>query len=192
MTDDPVAAKVAARKAAMVRRAGAHGPQASAQGCAHLIAALLALRAEGRARIIAGYMPIRTEIDPRPAMTALCDAGARLCVPVVEGAGLPLRFRAWAPGCAMVTGAFGAAIPAQGATLIPDALIVPLVAFDDGGRRLGYGGGFYDRTLERLRASGPVDAIGFAYAAQRTDRLPAEATDQPLTAIVTEAGARIL
>jgi 5-formyltetrahydrofolate cyclo-ligase len=192
MIDDPVAAKAAARKTAMARRAGAHGAVASAQGCVHLTAALLALRGVGRARIIAGYMPIRTEIDPIPAMTSLHEVGAALCVPVVMGAGLPLSFRAWTPGCALVLGPFGAAIPEDGETVTPDALIVPLVAFDDAGRRLGYGGGFYDRTLEALRATGSVDAVGFAYAAQRADALPFDATDQPLSAIVTEAGARAL
>lgn len=77
-------------------------------------------------------------------------------------------------------------VPASGAWLVPDVLIVPLVAFDRSGGRLGYGGGFYDRTLAELRAAGPVTAIGFAYAAQEADALVQEATDAPLDQIVTE------
>lgn len=139
-------------------------------------------------RIVAGYRPIRTEIDPTPLMIALAEAGARLCVPVIEGAGQPLAFREWTPATEMVEGAFGAEIPDSGDWLIPEALIVPLVAFDGGGWRLGYGGGFYDRTLEGLRGAGGALAVGYAYAAQRVPAVPREPTDQPLDAVVTEQG----
>ena len=88
----------------------------------------------------------------------------------------------------MEEGPFGAMIPAAGGWIVPEILIVPLVAFDRKGGRLGYGGGFYDRTLAELRASGPVLAIGFAFAAQEAEDLPLEPTDQPLDLIVTEAG----
>ena len=88
----------------------------------------------------------------------------------------------------MVPGEFGAKIPAEGAWMEPEILIVPLVAFNRRGGRLGYGGGFYDRTLEGLRAKRPTLAIGFAYAAQEDDDLPLEPTDQPLDLIVTENG----
>jgi 5-formyltetrahydrofolate cyclo-ligase len=91
----------------------------------------------------------------------------------------------------MVEGPFGAKIPEAGADVIPEVLIVPLVAFDARGFRLGYGGGFYDRTLEGLRARGPVVAVGFAYGAQEAEALPLEPTDQRLDAIVTEAGVRV-
>lgn len=185
MNDDLSDAKSAARKAAFARRKAAHADAArlTPPATARLIAALAG------ARVIAGYMPIRTEIDPRPAMTALHGAGARICVPVIEGAARPLSFREWTPGCALIDGPFGAQIPATGATLIPDALIVPLLAFDRAGGRLGYGGGFYDRTLAQLRAAGPVRAVGFAYGAQQAPSLPQEPTDELLTAIVTEAPA---
>lgn len=158
------------------RRAGALDPAANAR----LIAAL-----EG-ARIIAGFRPIRTEIDPTAAMTALHEDGKRLCVPIVERAGAPLIFREWSPGCAMIPGAFGAEIPAEGEIVEPDAIIAPLLGWDRAGGRLGYGGGFYDRTLERLRARRPVRAIGFAYAAQEVEHALTEAADQPLDLIVTE------
>jgi len=133
-------------------------------------------------------MPIRTEIDPRPAMAAL-QAFAPVGVPVIQGEGQPLKFRAWTPETELVDGPFGAKVPAQGDWITPQILIVPLVAFTPQAMRLGYGGGFYDRTLEGLRARGPVTAIGYAYSAQQADSLPLEATDQPLDMIVTEAGA---
>ena len=88
----------------------------------------------------------------------------------------------------MENGPFGARIPAQGDWLVPEVLLVPLLAFDRRGFRLGYGGGFYDRTLEGLRARGPVLAIGLAYAAQEVPVVPTDATDQRLDAILTEAG----
>ena len=107
-------------------------------------------------------------------------------VPVIEAKGSPLAFHRWRPGCAMEPGLFGAAVPANGVEIIPQVVIVPLVAFDRKGGRLGYGGGFYDRTLEYLRMRGRVFAVGFAYAAQEAKELPLEPTDQPLDAIVTE------
>lgn len=183
MTDDLAAAKAAARIAAFARRKAAHADAAHLTPLAtdRLVAALAG------ARIVAGYMPIRTEIDPRSAMAALHARGARLCLPVIVGNAQPLSFRAWTPGGALIAGPFGALIPEDGDPVIPDALIVPLVAFDRAGGRLGYGGGFYDRSLAQLRQSGPVAAIGYAYAAQQADALPQEPTDQLLTAIVTEA-----
>jgi len=108
-------------------------------------------------------------------------------VPVIEGPGMALTFARWSPGCALKEGPFGAMIPAQGEVMTPEIVIVPLVAFDRRGGRLGYGGGFYDRTLELLRAARPTMAIGFAYGAQEDDSLPLEATDQPLDMVVTEA-----
>jgi len=86
----------------------------------------------------------------------------------------------------MQAGPFGAKIPLVAEPVTPSVLIVPLLAFDRNGYRLGYGGGYYDRTLEILRANGPVLAVGFAYAAQQIDTVPTEATDQPLDAVVTE------
>jgi len=160
-----------------------------AAGAARLLDAL----APHRGRPLAGYMPIRTEIDPRPAMAAMARFGP-VGVPVIQGPGRPLIFRAWHPTAAMIEGPFGAPIPAQGPEIVPEVLIVPLVAFTPAGGRLGYGGGFYDRTLAGLRAQGstkhPVLAIGFAWAAQETADLPLDPTDQPLDLIVTEAGVR--
>lgn len=139
-------------------------------------------------KILAGYMPMRTEIDPLPAMAA---HRGQVGVPVIIGAAQPLRFREWSPDAKMVEGAFKALIPETGAWVEPAVLIVPLLAFDARGYRLGYGGGFYDRTLEGLRAKGPVLAVGFAFAAQEVAQVPTEATDQRLDAVVTEAGLRL-
>lgn len=174
--------KAAARKAAFARRKAAHAADPGT-GAGHLSALL----AGHRGVPVAGYMPIRSEIDPRPAMAEAAAHGP-VGVPVIEGAGRPLRFALWEPEMALVEGAFGALVPAAPVFMVPQIVIVPLVAFDRQGGRLGYGGGFYDRTLEGLRARGPVLAVGFAYAAQEAGALPLEPTDQPLDMIVTERG----
>jgi 5-formyltetrahydrofolate cyclo-ligase len=172
--------KAAARAAAFARRKAAFEA-----GHADASAQLRAVLAEHAGKALAGYMPMRSEIDPLPAMAV--HAG-RVCVPVIQGKGRPLKFREWTPEAEMVAGEFGARVPASGDWLVPEVLIVPLVAFDRRGGRLGYGGGFYDRTLEQLRARGPVTAIGYAWAAQEAEGLPLEPTDQPLDMIVTERG----
>lgn len=136
---------------------------------------------------MSGFMPIRTEIDPTPAM-AEATAHGLVGVPVIEKADNPLKFAAWTPEVAMVPGPFGASVPAVQEFFEPEILIVPLLAFDRKGGRLGYGGGFYDRTLEMLRARRATYAIGFAFAGQERDDIPLETTDQPLDLIVTEAG----
>ena len=176
----PAAIKAAARQAAFAARKGAF---AAGQGQA---AALLAdVLGDHGGRVLSGYMPMRTEIDPLAAMAA---HRGPVVVPVIAGRDLPLRFREWTPGAAMEPGPFGASVPAEGAWIDPEVLIVPLLAFDRQGYRLGYGGGYYDRTLERLRARHPVIAVGFAFAAQEVDAVPTEPTDQPLDLIVTETG----
>jgi 5-formyltetrahydrofolate cyclo-ligase len=178
-----IAVKKAARAQAFAARKRAFD---AGQGqAAEILADFLA---DQRGRVLAGYMPMRTEIDPLPAMAA--HQGV-VCVPVIMGAGQALRFREWSPGCALVAGEFGAMIPAEGAWVEPEVLIVPLVGFDARGYRLGYGGGFYDRTLEGLRARGSVLAVGFAFAGQEMAAVPIEPTDQKLDAMVTENGVRL-
>ena len=174
--------KAAARKAAFARRKAAHG--AGLVGRAGHLSEVLA---GYRGVPLAGYMPIRTEINPLPAMEEAAAHGP-VGVPVITGEGQPLLFSQWEPGCVMKDGPFGAQIPAEDRFFEPEIVIVPLVAFDRNGGRLGYGGGFYDRTLEQLRARRATLAIGFAYAAQEAEDLPLEPTDQPLDMIVTEAG----
>ncbi|WP_109466469.1 5-formyltetrahydrofolate cyclo-ligase [Albibacillus kandeliae] len=173
--------KAAARTAAFARRKAAHAAAGGA-GAAHLSEILAGYRGVA----LAGYLPIRTEIDPLPAMEEAAAHGP-VGVPVIRAAGQPLVFSRWEPGAALVPGPFGAHVPAEEVLVEPEILIVPLVAFDARGGRLGYGGGFYDRTLQGLRARRAVLAIGFAYDAQEAEALPLEETDQPLDMIVTES-----
>lgn len=137
-------------------------------------------------RVVAGTMPMRDELDPRPLMFALKALGARLALPRVVAKGQPLAFHVW-DDRPLVESRFGVKEPApDAALLVPDLVLVPLLAFDRRGFRLGYGGGFYDVTLAHLRSQGSVRAIGLAYAAQEVDDVPHDARDQPLDAIVTE------
>lgn len=137
---------------------------------------------------VSGYMPIHSELDPRPAMTALHWAGRVVGVPVIQDKGKPLLFHRWTPEAEMIDGPFGAKVPAVAHPLTPRILIAPLLAFDAQGMRLGYGGGFYDRTLALLRVTAPdTRAIGFAFAAQEVKSVPTEPTDARLDALVTEA-----
>ena len=135
--------KALARASAFARRAGAF---AAGQGqAAEILADFLAAH---RGRVLSGYMPMRTEIDPLPAMAA---HQGPVGVPVIIAKATPLRFREWSPGCRLVEGAFKALIPAEGAWVEPEVLIVPLLAFDARGYRLGYGGG---STTGRWRGCG--------------------------------------
>ncbi len=136
-------------------------------------------------KVLSGYMPMRTEIDP---LAAMAGHPGPVCVPVIIGKARPLAFREWTLHAEMTGGEFGALIPASGDWLVPQVLIVPLLAWDRRGYRLGYGGGYYDRTLQELRALHPTIAIGFAFAAQEVAEVPIDATDQRLDMVVTEQG----
>ena len=172
--------KAQMRKAAFVRRKAAH-----ARDMGNAAAVLSSFLAGYRGVDLAGYMPIRTEINPLPAMEEAAAHG-RVGVPVILGEGQPLQFSEWSPEGEMKDGAFGAKIPFEDRFFDPEIVIVPLVAYDANGARLGYGGGFYDRTLELLRSRRPTLAIGFSYADQFAECLPLEPTDQPLDLLITE------
>ncbi len=175
--------KADARAEAFARRAVAH---AAGQGqAAEILADFLASQA---GKVLSGYMPMRSEIDPVPAMAA---HRGPVGVPVILAKASPLRFREWSPGCRLVEGAFKALIPEEGAWVEPEVMIVPLLAWDARGYRLGYGGGFYDRTLDGLRSRGRVLAVGFAFAGQEVAEVPIDQFDQRLDAIVTEKGVTI-
>lgn len=180
--------KRALRSAARDSRAAARAacPDAPARVAGHVRSLAAGLGAPG---IASGYLAVRDELDPLPAMAALAALGWRLALPVVVGPGLPLVFRSWTPGEPTVPAGLGLAVPAGGEELAPDLLLVPMLAFDARGHRLGYGGGFYDRTIAALRARNPgVRAVGVAFAAQQVPLMPDRETDMRLDAILTETG----
>ncbi|WP_374441782.1 5-formyltetrahydrofolate cyclo-ligase [Stella sp.] len=183
--------KAAFRTAAIARRAAAAA--GAAADCGERLADrfLAAVPLAEVGAVVSGFHPIGEEIDPRPLMARLAAAGRTLCLPVTPRRGLPLSFRAWRPGDRLVPRPFGLLEPAPEApTVEPDLLLVPLLAFDDAGRRMGYGGGFYDRTLADLRARRPIRAVGVAYEGQRCERVPAGPADAILDAVVTEVAFR--
>ncbi len=136
--------------------------------------------------VVAGFWPMGAEIDIRPLLLALQGRGHVLALPVTPRRGQPLAFRRWRFGLPLARGPFGTSQPPpEAASIIPDFLLVPLLAFDRSGHRLGYGGGYYDRTLAALPAAG---RLGVAFASQRVNALPSGPTDIPLPRIATEAG----
>ena len=136
---------------------------------------------------ISGFWPIGGEIDLVPLLRALAARGHEIALPVVIGRDRPLLFRAWRDGDEMSEGLWGIREPLESAPEVtPQVLLVPLLAFDRAGYRLGYGGGFYDRSLEGLRSRGPVTAIGAAWAGQEVPAVPHDAHDQPLDWMLTE------
>lgn len=180
------ALKANLRREASARRKAAHAahPQAGATLAQHFRSAIQV--PAGAA--VSGFWPMGDEIDVKPLLAQLHAAGHPIGLPVVVGKGQPLIFRAWHPGLALVAGGFKTEVPPPSAPeLVPQVLIVPLLAFDAEGYRLGYGGGFYDRTLEKLRKSGarPL-AVGVGFSAQHVPRVPRDHYDQPLDWIVTE------
>jgi 5-formyltetrahydrofolate cyclo-ligase len=178
--------KPALRLAAELRRQTLARPEHEAALAAHADALALPQGA-----VVAGYWPMKSEADPRALMTALCAKGHLLALPCVAKRGAPLVFHRWKEGDPLTNGAFGTSEPLLCAERVtPSVLLVPLLAFDAVGYRLGYGGGFYDRTLETLRAAGDILAIGIAYAGQEIPAVPHAAHDQRLDAILTENGFR--
>ena len=133
---------------------------------------------------VAGYWPLGTEIDPRPLLRTLHARGHAILLPQTPPRGQPLTFRRWQPGAAMLPGRFGTLHP-DGPLARPDLLLVPLLAFDARCHRLGYGGGYYDRTIAALPG---IRTIGLAYALQEVPHVPTLPHDQPLDAIATEGG----
>lgn len=141
----------------------------------------------GSVQAVSGYWPLADEIDVRPLMARLHGQGRTVALPVVAGAKEPLVFRRWQPETLLEEGPFGTLHPGlDQPEVTPGVLLVPLLAFDDKGFRLGWGGGYYDRTLAQLRSAGPVIAVGAAFAGQHVDNVPHTSDDQPLDWIVTE------
>jgi 5-formyltetrahydrofolate cyclo-ligase len=181
-------AKAALRlKARAIRAAILHSSRAgAAKAVAEHFFRTVALKP---ADIVAGYWRIKDEMDCQPILIRLMDSLQPVCLPVVLGDDLPLELRMWEQGAALYEAGFGTLAPAELAPQAePDVIIMPLLGFDAHGTRLGYGGGYYDRTLERL--SKKPRLVGIAYAAQELDFVPREPHDVPLDVVVTEQGAR--
>ncbi len=176
------------RTSAKIRRSEAFESQAS-DAAARLAAFGKEFATTLSTGIVSAYYPYETEIDSMGLLRELENVGWKVALPVVVGKERPLEFRAWQIDTPLVNGVFGIPIPGpESDVLEPDLLFVPMLAYDRGGYRLGYGGGFYDRTLERLRGKKAVCAVGLAFAAQQVDKCPIDSFDQPLDGVLTENG----
>jgi 5-formyltetrahydrofolate cyclo-ligase len=173
-------AKRMARQVALARRRGDDAAQAGMRLMAH---SLSVCKPQAGA-VVSGFWPIGDEIDVRPLMLALAQFGHELCLPETPKRGLPLIFRRWVPGEALVAGRFGTSHPV-GDVVVPDFVLVPLLAFDRAGNRLGYGGGYYDRTLAGLPGA---FRLGCAFACQEVPAVPVGPKDERLDAVATELG----
>lgn len=180
--------KRAERTRALDRRAAAyarHGKGAGERLAEHGIG----FAKPAPAAIVSGFSSIRDEIDAGPLLARLAGEGFRLALPVLQGKGKPLLFRAFAPGDEMGSGTWGIAEPLPSRPVLePDVVLVPLLAFDAQGYRLGYGGGFYDRTLAGLRAKKRIIAIGLAYDELKVDAVPHLDYDQRIDWVLTPSG----
>lgn len=187
-SSDVAARKIAVRKSALAARAAIGEAERAAAGDA--IAAfggeIVALE---KPACVALFFPVKGEIDVLPLAGKLARAGVRLCLPVIVGKGEPLLFRDWRPDDPLEDKPFGLKEPfSDAADATPDLLFVPLAAFDRAGGRIGYGGGFYDRTLAKLRSAGPALAVGVAFSAQETQAVPVADHDERIDFVLTEAG----
>jgi 5-formyltetrahydrofolate cyclo-ligase len=173
------------RKDALMRRDALPAPERAK--AAEAIAARAFPLAIEPGQIVSGFSPLKTEINPIPLMRKLADAGAQLALPVVAGKGKPLIMRAWRFGEPLASGVWGIREPkADAPEVAPDILLVPLLAFGRDGHRIGYGAGYYDMTIGKLRAMKPVVAVGIAYAAQEIEAVPVTARDARLDLVLTE------
>jgi 5-formyltetrahydrofolate cyclo-ligase len=137
--------------------------------------------------VVSGFSPMRSEINPVPLMHKLANAGASLALPAIAGRGRPLIMRAWNFGEPLARGQWGIREPVPEAPEVaPDILIVPLAAFDRAGHRIGYGAGYFDMTINALRAKKPVTAVGIAFAIQEISSVPATERDARLDLVLTE------
>ena len=177
--------KAELRREAMARRDAL--PPEARQAAAEAIAARKFPLAIAPGVIVSGFMPLKSEINPLPLMRKLAGQGARLALPVVAGRGKPLMMREWVFGEPLVAGVWGIREPQPEAAVVdPDILLVPLLAFDRAGHRIGYGAGYYDLTLTQLRARNPVIAVGLAFAGQEVAAIPATPRDARLDLVLTE------
>jgi 5-formyltetrahydrofolate cyclo-ligase len=171
---------------ALLSARSAIGDERRARDDEAICARLATVVAASSPRVVAAYWPVRGEPDLAALLRELAAAGHRLALPVVDAPAMPLRFVAWAPGDALIAGPWGIPRPASEETVVPDLLVIPCVGFDARCYRIGYGGGFYDRTLAALAAEGVRPrSVGVAYdAAQVDDIIPAH-HDVALSIVVT-------
>ena len=173
------------RAAALARRDALSGEQRMAAAQAIALRGLPIEIMPGT--VVAGYSPIRSEIDPAPLMQELAARGMRLALPVIVARDAPLGFRLWTANDKLLRGPLGILEPSpDAAEIVPDIVLVPLAAFDRSGHRIGYGAGHYDRTLARLRVSKKIIAIGLAFAVQEIETIPALPHDVALDYVLTE------
>ena len=178
-------AKAVLRREALARRDAL--PRELRAAAAEAIAARPFPAAIKPGAVVSGFMPMKSEINPIPLMRKLADAGATLALPVVAGKGRPLIMRAWSVGEPLASGVWGIREPKPDAPeVFPDILIVPLLAFDRRGHRIGYGAGYFDMTITALRARKPVVAAGIAFAAQEIAEVPTTPRDARLDLVLTE------
>ena len=174
------------RREALARRK-ALAPGTRAAFTCRLVAEGLRLARLWSPAVVSAFHPIRDEPDALALLAALGEAGFETALPVVAGRGSHLLFRLWRPGEPTVPGPMAIPEPLELAPAVePDLLFVPLACFDRRGHRIGYGAGYYDRTLERLRATKPIHAVGVAHGVCEVAAVPYEAHDQTLDAIVTD------
>ena len=186
MTSSLIDIKKRARSQAATIRKAAH-EEWSGRAPLALASHLFPVQTTVTQKIVSGFFPYQSEIDTRPLLGKLAGDGWTTCLPIVIANGQPLQFRRWLPGEPTLKGVWGIPRPSDEAPeLDPDVLIIPMLAFDRKGYRLGYGGGFYDRTLEKLRATKKIIAIGVAYSAQELADVPHGNHDQPLDYVLTE------
>jgi 5-formyltetrahydrofolate cyclo-ligase len=177
--------KVELRAEALARRDAM--PAAERKAAAETIAARAFPVLVKAGAVVSGFFPMKTEINPMPLMRKLSASGVQLALPVIAGRGKPLIMRAWSFGAPLKAGQWGIREPTPEAPEVaPDILIVPLACFDRTGHRIGYGAGYYDMTINALRAKKQVTAVGIALAAQEIPRVPATKRDAPLDLVLTE------
>src|SRR5260221_3223815 len=186
MTSPPIdELKIELRKTAFAHRDAL--PAVERQAAAEAIAARPFPIPIAPGVMVSVFSPLKTEINPLPLMRRLANAGASLALPVVAGRGKPLIMRSYAFGQALNEGVWGICEPKDDAPEVdPDILIVPLAAFDRRGNRIGYGAGYYDMTINRLRSRKPVTAVGIAYAALEVPEVPTTPRDARLDLVLTE------
>lgn len=191
MTLDDDKKKLRAEVRAIRKKAAAEAGAEAATKLAENVLARAADLGLRKGAAVSGYWPMAEEMDVRPLLEQLDAMGLICCLPVVPGKAVPLIFRLWRPGTALHAGGFNLHQPGEDSPEVrPDVMLAPLLAFDAKGNRIGWGGGYYDRTTQKLRTDGRVTVVGVAFAGQEVAHVPHDEKDQPLDWIATDKGIR--